>query len=348
MSPSPSMSGWPRRSSSAATGSAAIGSIRLRPSRCSTPRPARDRSGAADRSVRSARWLIAEITSSPGWLDAAMSQAAAILAGLGGAGNIVEIEACITRLRTELEDVSLVDEAVAAGRRRARRDARGRGGPGGRSAPRPTPRDEIEDLLCGPALMRVVAPVTGTSREVSDVPDPVFASGMVGPGAGDRPGGVGADRGGADRADGWPSCTRTPSSWSATTGPGVLVHLGIDTVHDARRRVHPARRRGRPVVQAGSDDRHLGPGVRRGPAAPPMCAVVVLDCPARAEPGAPSSAPRSRPANRSSTSPADRGPRPPRTAYREPARAMTAPRKGDPMTDHDQLGRATRLRAAPS
>ena len=39
-----------------------------------------------------------------------MSQAAAILAGLGGAGNIVEIEACITRLRTQLEDVSLIDE----------------------------------------------------------------------------------------------------------------------------------------------------------------------------------------------------------------------------------------------
>jgi PTS system N-acetylglucosamine-specific IIB component len=40
-----------------------------------------------------------------------MSQAAAIVAGLGGPRNIVEIEACITRLRTEVEDVSLVDEA---------------------------------------------------------------------------------------------------------------------------------------------------------------------------------------------------------------------------------------------
>ncbi len=40
-----------------------------------------------------------------------MSQAAAIIAGLGGPGNIVEIEACITRLRTEVEDPSLVDEA---------------------------------------------------------------------------------------------------------------------------------------------------------------------------------------------------------------------------------------------
>lgn len=40
-----------------------------------------------------------------------MSQAAAIIAGLGGPGNIVEIEACITRLRTEVQDASLVDEA---------------------------------------------------------------------------------------------------------------------------------------------------------------------------------------------------------------------------------------------
>ncbi|MBP2337849.1 glucose PTS transporter subunit EIIB [Saccharothrix coeruleofusca] len=37
-------------------------------------------------------------------------KAAAILAALGGADNIVEIEPCITRLRCELEDGSLVDE----------------------------------------------------------------------------------------------------------------------------------------------------------------------------------------------------------------------------------------------
>lgn len=33
-----------------------------------------------------------------------------ILAALGGAGNIVDIEGCITRLRCELEDGSVVDE----------------------------------------------------------------------------------------------------------------------------------------------------------------------------------------------------------------------------------------------
>jgi PTS system N-acetylglucosamine-specific IIB component len=39
-------------------------------------------------------------------------KAAQILAALGGAGNIIEVEACITRLRTEVLDTSLVDETA--------------------------------------------------------------------------------------------------------------------------------------------------------------------------------------------------------------------------------------------
>ena len=39
-----------------------------------------------------------------------MSQAQQIVDALGGFANIVEIEPCITRLRCELEDPSLVDE----------------------------------------------------------------------------------------------------------------------------------------------------------------------------------------------------------------------------------------------
>lgn len=39
-----------------------------------------------------------------------MSQAERIIEGLGGRANIVEVEACITRLRTELADMSLLDE----------------------------------------------------------------------------------------------------------------------------------------------------------------------------------------------------------------------------------------------
>jgi N-acetylglucosamine PTS system EIIB component len=40
------------------------------------------------------------------------TKAEQILAGLGGADNVVEIEACITRLRTEVDDPSLVDQAA--------------------------------------------------------------------------------------------------------------------------------------------------------------------------------------------------------------------------------------------
>ena len=39
-----------------------------------------------------------------------MGKAEDIIAGLGGAGNIEEIEACATRLRTVVNDSSLVDE----------------------------------------------------------------------------------------------------------------------------------------------------------------------------------------------------------------------------------------------
>ena len=39
-----------------------------------------------------------------------MDKAAQILAGLGGADNIDDIEACITRLRVEVDDDSLVNE----------------------------------------------------------------------------------------------------------------------------------------------------------------------------------------------------------------------------------------------
>lgn len=40
-----------------------------------------------------------------------MSNAEKILAALGGADNIIEIEPCITRLRAEIDDPSRVDEA---------------------------------------------------------------------------------------------------------------------------------------------------------------------------------------------------------------------------------------------
>ena len=40
------------------------------------------------------------------------SKAEKIVAGLGGLDNLIEIEGCITRLRTEVKDAGLVDEAA--------------------------------------------------------------------------------------------------------------------------------------------------------------------------------------------------------------------------------------------
>lgn len=41
-----------------------------------------------------------------------MSKAEEILAALGGADNVEDIEGCITRLRTEVADPDLVDQAA--------------------------------------------------------------------------------------------------------------------------------------------------------------------------------------------------------------------------------------------
>lgn len=41
-----------------------------------------------------------------------MSKAEQILAALGGDANVIDLEPCITRLRVEVEDPSLVDEAA--------------------------------------------------------------------------------------------------------------------------------------------------------------------------------------------------------------------------------------------
>jgi PTS system N-acetylglucosamine-specific IIB component len=41
-----------------------------------------------------------------------MDQAGEILEAIGGPGNVIEIEACITRVRLGLRDPSLVDEAA--------------------------------------------------------------------------------------------------------------------------------------------------------------------------------------------------------------------------------------------
>jgi PTS system N-acetylglucosamine-specific IIB component len=44
--------------------------------------------------------------------ERSVGKAEQIVAGLGGAANIDDVEGCITRLRTEVKDPSLVDQAA--------------------------------------------------------------------------------------------------------------------------------------------------------------------------------------------------------------------------------------------
>ena len=130
--------------------------------------------------------------------------------------------------------------------------------------------------------MQVLAPVTGTSLAVADVPDPVFASGMVGPGLAiePRPGLQSAVAPIAGRlAKLHPHAFLVVSD----TGPGVLVHLGIDTVQmhgDGFTLVAGQD----DVVSAGQEIVTWDPGYVTVTGRSAVCAVVVLDCPAPSGP----------------------------------------------------------------
>lgn len=78
-------------------------------------------------------------------------------------------------------------------------------------------------------MLRVVSPMAGHSLKVGDIPDPVFAAGLVGPGVAIRP------RPGSQTALAPVSGKLVklhPHAYVVVdeTGQGVLVHLGIDTV----------------------------------------------------------------------------------------------------------------------
>ena len=125
-------------------------------------------------------------------------------------------------------------------------------------------------------MLRVLSPVTGHSVAVSDIADPVFAKGLVGPGVAITP------RSGRQ-------CSVAPITGTLTKlhphayvvvdgrGHGVLVHLGIDTVH--------LQGAGFELLACENDEVRAGDEIVRWDPAyvekaghSPVCAVVVLDC----------------------------------------------------------------------
>ncbi|KIH99326.1 PTS glucose transporter subunit IIA [Streptomonospora alba] len=78
-------------------------------------------------------------------------------------------------------------------------------------------------------MLQVLAPVPGTAVAMAEVSDPVFAQGMVGPGAAVRPAARPQD---AAAPISGRVAKLHPHAFMvlAESGHGVLVHLGIDTV----------------------------------------------------------------------------------------------------------------------
>lgn len=136
-------------------------------------------------------------------------------------------------------------------------------------------------------MVHILSPVAGVRRDVSTMPDPVFATGLVGPGAAIMPSpgkqvAVAPVSGLIAKAH--------PHAFivQSDTGPSVLVHLGIDTVHLGgegfavlvEEHAH---------VEAGDEVVRWDPAYVEQSGYSPICAVVVLDCPfpthALGEPG---------------------------------------------------------------
>jgi len=180
------------------------------------------------------------------------------LTALGGKENITDLENCATRLRLEVADVSKVDDAALK-----RAGAAGTMKPGGTSvqvvygtnvqfvkdameaimtgqaeAPQgATPEPAVEAAAGSTAVLTDTAKATVTLRQplegkvvpLSEVPDPTFAQGIMGPGVAIEPTGDTV----VAPADGTIGATFDTSHAVALVledGTELLIHVGIDTV----------------------------------------------------------------------------------------------------------------------
>lgn len=183
--------------------------------------------------------------------------AASVVKGLGGLANITDVDNCITRLRTEVKDSSIVDEKLLKSTGAAGVMISGRGvqviyGPrvtlvanavrsfienpvevnlsGAAPAAAAAAVEPTSGVATAVAVATVVrAPLDGTVIPLADVEDPVFAGGMVGPGVGIRPtsGTVVAPFDGTVVLV-FP--TGHAIGLRSDTGVEVLIHIGLDTV----------------------------------------------------------------------------------------------------------------------
>ncbi|HIZ35029.1 MAG TPA: PTS glucose transporter subunit IIA [Candidatus Ruania gallistercoris] len=124
--------------------------------------------------------------------------------------------------------------------------------------------------------LRVHAPVAGRVLGLAEVPDAVFAQGLVGPGWAIEPSGEGAVTAVAPVAGRVVKGHPHAFVLLASEGRGVLVHLGIDTVQLGGDgfTVHVAE--GNPVA-VGDPMITFEPGAVAAGGRSPVCPVIALD-----------------------------------------------------------------------
>ena len=165
----------------------------------------------------------------------AETKAERLIAAFGGRENLVNVDACITRLRMEVADKDKVDEARlkalgAAGVIEVGNNVQAVFGTQAEIL-----KGEIKDAMAGPAsggsaeVTEVLAPVRGRAVPMRQIPDPTFADGLVGPGAAIDPP--------EEIVDAVAPISGTvlqmfPHAYVIVSADniGVLVHLGLDTV----------------------------------------------------------------------------------------------------------------------
>lgn len=188
--------------------------------------------------------------------DIYLATAGKFLTALGGKENITDLENCATRLRLEIADVSKVDEkalkqAGAAGTMKAGghsvqviyglnvqfvKDAMERIISGEAVAPTASAAPAATGAVLTAASRKTDAgvltlrqPLAGTVVPLSEVPDPTFAQGIMGPGLAIQPSGDTV----VAPADGIVGATFESSHAIALElddGTELLIHVGIDTV----------------------------------------------------------------------------------------------------------------------
>lgn len=185
-------------------------------------------------------------------LSPANAKAEKLIAAFGGRENLVNVDACITRLRMEVADKGLVDKRAlkslgAAGVIEVGNNVQAIFGTQAEAL-----KNDIKDTLAGTPVAptrsaaaenpapaptgggvatatRVLAPVRGRAVTLSQVPDPTFAEGIVGSGAAVDPVHEVLD---AVAPISGKVFKLMPHAYIilGADNTGVLVHLGLDTV----------------------------------------------------------------------------------------------------------------------